>query len=130
MRIAPKASSRAVAGLLLAAVVFLASAALARGTSESLPDVSAAALPKEGRQVLVLIRAGGPFRYERDGVTFGNREGLLPPRSRGHYREYTVTTPGARNRGARRIVCGGAPRATDACYYTADHYRSFARIRE
>ena len=63
-------------------------------------------------------------------MTFGNREGLLPPRARGQYREYTVPTPGARNRGARRIVCGGPARTPDACYYTADHYQSFARIRE
>ena len=61
---------------------------------------------------------------------FGNRERLLPAHPRGYYHEYTVPTPGAKNRGARRIVCGGAKTAPDACYYTADHYQSFARIRE
>ena len=68
--------------------------------------------------------------YERDGVRFGNRERLLPQKPRDYYREYTVPTPGARTRGARRIVCGGSQRTPEACYYTADHYQSFARIRE
>jgi ribonuclease T1 len=57
-----------------------------------------------------------------------NRERLLPRESRGHYREYTVETPGARNRGARRIVCGGERVAPAACWYSADHYASFRRI--
>jgi len=47
---------------------------------------------------------------------------------RGHYREYTVPTPGVSHRGARRIVCGGQQQID--CYYTADHYRSFRKIRE
>ncbi|MET0204126.1 MAG: ribonuclease domain-containing protein, partial [Casimicrobiaceae bacterium] len=76
------------------------------------------------------IKAGGPFRYDRDGVIFGNREHRLPERKRGYYHEYTVPTPGAKNRGARRIVCGGVKTAPDACYYTGDHYETFARIRE
>ncbi len=63
-------------------------------------------------------------------MVFGNRERILPVKGRGHYREYTVRTPGTKNRGARRIVCGGAPTAPEACYYTDDHYRSFKRIRE
>ena len=73
---------------------------------------------------------GGPFPYDKDGTVFGNRERLLPAHQRGYYREYTVKTPGARNRGARRIVCGGKPRVPDACYYTSDHYASFRRIVE
>ena len=63
-------------------------------------------------------------------MVFGNREGNLPAKPRGYYHEYTVPTPGLKSRGARRIVCGGPVRVPDACYYTADHYRSFARIRE
>ena len=63
-------------------------------------------------------------------MTFGNREQLLPAKPRGYYLEYTVRTPGVKSRGARRIVCGGAPTAPDACYYTDDHYASFKRIRE
>ena len=78
---------------------------------------------------MVLIRQGGPFRYEKDGTVFGNRERLLPNQTRGYYREYTVTTPGLSHRGARRIVCGGQqPRQPDACFYTGDHYNSFLLI--
>ena len=83
-------------------------------------------LPPEARQTLILIKRGGPFPYSRDGITFGNREGLLPPQQRNYYREYTVPTPGLNHRGARRIVAGRA----DEYWYTADHYRSFKRIRE
>ena len=87
-------------------------------------------LPPEARDVLKLVRSGGPFRYERDGVVFGNREHQLPSRPRGYYHEYTVPTRGAYDRGARRIVCGGARTAPDACYYTSDHYQTFRRIVE
>ena len=93
-------------------------------------DIEAAALPREAREVLALIHAGGPFRYERDGVTFGNRERSLPSRKRGYYHEYTVSTPGVRTRGARRIVCGGPRTAPEVCYYSDDHYATFRRIRE
>ena len=91
--------------------------------------ISLAELPRQGRETYELIRQGGPFRYEKDGTVFGNRERLLPRQPRGHYREYTVKTPGERSRGARRIVCGGQqPRAPDACFYTDDHYGSFRQI--
>lgn len=93
-------------------------------------EVLVADLPPEARETLAAIRRGGPFRYEKDGTVFGNREGLLPRRERGYYTEYTVRTPGARDRGARRIVAGGDPRSSGEYYYTADHYRSFNRIRE
>jgi ribonuclease T1 len=91
-------------------------------------SVSLAELPRQGVQTYHLIRQGGPFAHEKDGVVFGNRERLLPTQKRGYYREYTVATPGSRNRGTQRIVCGGAPRTPDACYYTADHYASFRVI--
>lgn len=90
--------------------------------------VSLAELPRQGVETYHLIRQGGPFPHEKDGAVFGNRERLLPAQKRGYYREYTVATPGSRNRGTRRIVCGGAPRTPDACYYTADHYASFRVI--
>lgn len=91
--------------------------------------VEAVQLPPQGRSMLTLIYEGGPFRHEKDGVVFGNRERILPISQRGFYREYTVRTPGERSRGARRIVCGGfKPAAPDACYYTDDHYASFRRI--
>lgn len=99
-----------------------------RDPRSGLPLLAASDLPPEGRRTLALIRAGGPFPYARDGSTFGNREGLLPRQARGYYREYTVPTPGEDDRGARRLVCGGARRAVDECYYTADHYRSFGRV--
>lgn len=96
---------------------------------EGVPQVALTALPAQAQHTLQLIRSGGPFPYEKDGSVFGNREQRLPKRARGHYREYTVSTPGSRDRGARRIVCGGTPPTRpEACYYTADHYASFARI--
>ncbi len=91
--------------------------------------VTLVSLPGPARQTYQRIFAGGPFAYAKDGVVFGNRERLLPSRARGYYREYTVKTPGARNRGARRIVCGGEQaRAPEVCYYSADHYASFRQI--
>jgi ribonuclease T1 len=87
-------------------------------------------LPRQGQETYELIRAGGPFPYDKDGTVFGNRERLLPIEKRGYYREYTVKTPGSRDRGARRIVCGGPARTPHACYYTADHYASFRKIVE
>lgn len=94
--------------------------------SAFLADAKATDLPREARATLALIKAGGPFPYSRDGAVFGNREALLPKRERGYYREYTVKTPGAKDRGARRIVAGRA----GEFYYTDDHYRSFRRIIE
>ena len=86
-------------------------------------------LPPQGRSVLTLIYQGGPFRHDKDGTVFGNRERLLPASARAYYREYTVQTPGDRSRGARRIVCGGLqPAVPDACFYTDDHYASFRKI--
>lgn len=83
-------------------------------------------LPKEALETLALIRKGGPFPHQRDGIVFNNREKLLPARERGWYREYTVRTPGERTRGARRIVSG----RDGTLYYTDDHYRSFRHILE
>lgn len=103
--------------------------ARAKGPITASESVALAELPPEAQQTEKLIRAGGPFRYAKDGTTFGNRERLLPRRDRGYYREYTVPTPGSRDRGARRIVCGGAPPVQpEVCYYTEDHYASFRRI--
>ena len=90
--------------------------------------VSLNQLPPQGIDTYQLIRQGGPFPYGKDGVVFGNRERLLPAAKRGYYREYTVKTPRSRNRGARRIVCGGEATVPDACFYTADHYASFRKI--
>ena len=101
----------------------------AEAREQSLTSVSLAQLPQEARSVDRAIRAGGPFAYPKDGIVFANRERLLPPQRRGFYHEYTVATPGARDRGARRMVCGGhPPTAPVACYYSNDHYASFHRI--
>jgi ribonuclease T1 len=82
-------------------------------------------LPPEVAEVLSLIDRGGPFPFAKDGTVFQNREGHLPKKPRGYYREYTVPTPGAGNRGARRLVAG----ADGEVYYSGDHYRSFKRLR-
>ncbi|MET8972312.1 ribonuclease domain-containing protein [Streptomyces hydrogenans] len=92
--------------------------------ASGLPTVEAAALPPEARRTLALIRAGGPFPYAKDGSVFSNFERILPPRKRGYYHEYTVRTPGERDRGARRIVTGGEGER----YYTDDHYESFREV--
>jgi ribonuclease T1 len=123
----PRLACAALAALVLGS---FAPVTAARETPVPTSIVALAELPKEARDTYERIRAGGPFRYERDGVVFGNREKLLPAKPRGYYHEYTVTTPGATNRGARRIVCGGPKREPDACYYSDDHYQSFRRIRE
>jgi ribonuclease T1 len=106
----------------------LTGAAVARSAPE-LPTVALADLPAPAQKTHRLVLAGGPFPYAKDGTVFGNRERLLPAQPRGHYREYTVRTPGSRDRGARRLVCGGAvPTRPDACYYTEDHYASFRQV--
>lgn len=92
--------------------------------------VAVADLPQEARATLVLIKQGGPFTYEKDGIVFGNYEARLPRQKRGYYHEYTVKTPRARNRGARRIIAGGEPRTSGEYYYTDDHYESFRKIKE
>lgn len=112
-----------------AAVLLSVAAVQAREQAPSPPAVAVAALPSEAQSVERAVRRGGPFAFAKDGIVFGNRERLLPLHPRGFYREYTVPTPGARDRGGRRIVCGGTPpTAPLACYYTADHYSSFHRI--
>ena len=116
------------AGVGVAGLVALASVQ-AREQALTSVSVQVSELPAEARSVERAIRAGGPFAYPKDGIVFANRERLLPPERRGFYREYTVATPGARDRGARRMVCGGKqPSAPVACYYSNDHYASFHRI--
>ncbi|MDT8999438.1 ribonuclease [Paucibacter sp. APW11] len=94
-----------------------------------LETVALSALPREAQNTHRLILAGGPFPHSKDGTVFGNREQALPRKARGYYREYTVRTPGARNRGARRLVCGGEPPVKpEVCYYTDNHYASFKQV--
>lgn len=136
LRAAVRCGSAALLPVLLALVAFAAlllpvPVAHARGDSPpaakgQVSEVAVAELPPEARRTLALIRTGGPFPYDRDGIVFNNREKLLPARERGWYHEYTVATPGVRNRGARRIVAA----RSGEFYYTDDHYASFRRIRE
>ena len=123
---------RAVRGIaLIVALGTLGPAAHARGPlpSESTATVTLAELPSQARTTYRLIFKGGPFPYDKDGSVFGNRERLLPAYKRGYYREYTVKTPRAKDRGARRIVCGGhPPTQPEVCYYSSDHYNSFRKI--
>jgi ribonuclease T1 len=98
--------------------------AVAAEAVSGLPTIAYDALPAEARTTLSLIQQDGPFPFARDGSTFQNRERLLPLKPANYYREYTVITPGASDRGARRIVAG----AEGEFYYTDDHYASFWEI--
>jgi ribonuclease T1 len=119
-------SWRRFAAALLAISLFACGDSPAQRAPDAIPEVAASELPQQARDTIALIRKGGPFPYERDGVVFGNFEKLLPAKERGYYREFTVRTPGAKNRGARRIVSGRG----GELYYTDDHYQSFKRIKE
>jgi ribonuclease T1 len=114
-----------VAGMLVGAAPILVHA---RESAPALATMTVAELPPQGQTTFRLIYQGGPFPHEKDGAVFGNREQILPPARRGYYREYTVKTPYARNRGARRIVCGGPATTPATCFYTGDHYASFREI--
>ena len=130
--LARSGASAVATAVLLSGLAGGAQAKEARPTATpALAEISLSELPVQAQETHRLIHAGGPFPYDKDGVVFGNRERLLPIKARGFYREYTVKTPGARNRGARRLICGGTPpTAPEVCYYTADHYASFKRIRD
>lgn len=126
---APLTAKLATAAAVLIAALLPSQGALARHPAAEIGIVQFAALPPEAQTTERLILAGGPFPYAKDGTVFGNREHRLPREPRGFYREYTVKTPGAHDRGARRIICGGQPPThPEACYYTDDHYASFRRI--
>ena len=134
---AAKAYQSGLALIVGAAFVLSPSLADARRSAPESADSTAAMatvtlseLPREGRSTYTLILRGGPFAHDKDGTVFGNRERILPRQSRGYYREYTVRTPGSRDRGARRIVAGSPPETSGEYYYTDDHYRSFRRIKE
>jgi ribonuclease T1 len=133
----PKAA-RIIAAVVIAMLVITLAASLfgcsASAKTETAPTkdpvsglsyVPVAALPKEARSTLELIEKGGPYPYSRDGVVFSNFEKILPRQDKGYYHEFTVKTPGEKDRGARRIVTGKG----DERYYTDDHYKSFRRIQ-
>ncbi|BAN26611.1 putative Guanyl-specific ribonuclease SA [Caballeronia insecticola] len=103
----------------------------ASGAQRGAPvSIAKAKLPGEAAETLRLIKAGGPFPFSEDGVLFRNSSALLPEHPRGYYHAYTVRTPGAADRGLRRIVCGGPRRQATDCYYTDDYYASFKRIAD
>lgn len=100
-----------------------------RQNQSGLPVCQLSSLPAEAATTVELIHRGGPFPYSRDGIVFGNFERRLPSQQRGYYHEYTVPTPGAKTRGARRVITGGEPPANPAeFYYTGDHYETFCQI--
>ena len=122
---------RAILLTVAAASFAFSGAVLAKTNADFAEPVALSTLPTEARQTHRLIESGGPFPYAKDGIVFGNREQRLPRRPRGFYREYTVPSPQAHDRGARRIVCGGEqPKSPEICYFTADHYASFKRIAQ
>ncbi len=119
--------ARALSAACVVLAAVLAEPALAqRAPPATIEEVRVAELPREARDTIALIRKGGPYPYAKDHAVFGNREARLPRQKYGHYREYTVRTPGERTRGARRIVAG----KSGEMYYTANHYGSFRRIVE
>ncbi len=115
-----------IAVALIVAANFAGARDFDRGRSSPTDPIAIMDLPPEGQATLLLIKKRGPFPYRKDGSTFGNREQQLPRRQYGYYKEYTVKTPGANNRGARRIVAG----SIGEYYYTGDHYSTFQRIVE
>ena len=99
---------------------------IGRSSLAAITTVPLTKLPPEAKTTIDLIERGGPFPYpQKDGTVFGNFEKRLPIAARGYYREYTVPTPGARNRGARRIIAN----QQREYYYTGDHYVTFAKIQ-
>jgi ribonuclease T1 len=114
----------------LTAAVLITGSVQAKGHFDvALDSVALTQLPVEAQITHRLILAGGPFPHRKDGTVFGNRERALPTQPRGFYHEYTVQTPGSHDRGARRIVCGGArPTIPQACFYSGDHYATFRQI--
>jgi guanyl-specific ribonuclease Sa len=99
-------------------------------TSSSLGD------PELDRQVAAVIesmdRTGRPpagiaqgGRKSGKRGLFQNAEGRLPAEPPGYYTETDVWPPGAGGRGTRRLIFGRGGEV----YFTADHYRTFARVR-
>ena len=116
--------------LFLVISLFSAIALGRQAERNAIDPVSVSSLPREAQRTLSQIRQGPPYPYAKDGVVFGNYERLLPRQPRGYYREFTVKTPGSRNRGAQRLIVGGEPAISRDIYYTSDHYASFMQVRE
>jgi ribonuclease T1 len=123
-------STKALKNCLFGIAVLLLSCNVFARTLGYLDVIAVSDLPKEAQVTLLLIKCGGPFPYAQDSAIFGNYEGVLPKQKRGYYHEFTVKTPGVRNRGARRIIVGGEPVTSREYYYTDNHYATFKRIKE
>ena len=123
-QVAANASSKTSIPPKSATSVAVAPAGGGNAGKSGLEIVKAASLPPEARTTLKLIDANGPYPYSRDGVVYNNLEKILPKQSKGYYHEYTVVTPGSKDRGARRIIAGGKGER----YYTDDHYASFKEV--
>ncbi|MGW1342575.1 ribonuclease domain-containing protein [Kribbella sp. NPDC002412] len=126
-----------IAALTLATATTLGSTAYAVpaeptsvSTVAAIPTCALSSLPSQASDTLDLVHSGGPFPYPQDGTVFQNREGILPDEASGYYHEYTVKTPGSDDRGARRLVGGGAKTTPEYVYYTDDHYSSFCAVDE
>lgn len=105
------------------------------------PKVEDQARVKAIMKLLSDIAGGVHLPYSQDGATFTNREGRLPKRPLGYYKEYTLLTGNAPHtvviggqtykvapdlgaRGSERIVIGGG----EFLYYTPDHYAHFIQL--
>ncbi|HEY3513644.1 MULTISPECIES: ribonuclease domain-containing protein [Kribbella] len=120
-----------IAAVTLVSTAVLGSTAYAAPTAPTTIDTCAlSSLPSQADDTLELIHSGGPFPYKQDGTVFSNREGILPSESSSYYHEYTVITPGSPDRGARRLIGGGAKTTPAHVYYTSDHYSSFCEVDE
>lgn len=94
------------------------------GDPSGLDDAGLSTLPREVADTIALVRADGPYPYPEDGQTYQNREGVLPDCAAGHYTLYTVPTPGAPDRGERRLIAG----AGGEFFYTPDRYATFVHV--
>ena len=110
--------------------------------TDILPKISDEGRVKGILELVRKIAANEPLPYREDGQTFKNREGLLPQKPLGFYKEYTFVAPknspeiimiggveykvypSYSERGAERLVIGG----NEIVYYTPTHYDDFIKL--
>ncbi len=98
---------------------------MARGQLASYAaNASKAKVTPELQKTIDRIKSGGSNPHPNDGIVFKNREGLLPQRSQGYYREYVHPTPGVSGAGSQRVVVG----SNGEIYYSQDHYKTFVKL--
>ena len=71
------------------------------------------------------IARGDANRHRNDGTSFQNRENRLPRKPAGYYKEYVHPTPGENGPGPQRVIIG----KEGEVWYSADHYKTFKKIR-